>query len=142
MDKSSIVFAASTVRKLANRFIETELKAHGESGISPAYGAILNVLYKNGGKMQVVEISERISRSKSTTTELINKLERKGYVEKIKSSSDKRFTSVVLTEKGENIKPVFYEVSENLLEMIYKDIAEDEQEVLLRTLERIIDNLT
>jgi DNA-binding MarR family transcriptional regulator len=88
------------------------------------------------------EISEGINRSKSTVTQLVDRLLIGGYVTKESNLEDKRFSYIVLTEKGLSIKKDFKEISENVIRAFFKDFTEEEADILLSLLDRVINNFT
>lgn len=88
------------------------------------------------------EMATRIRRDKSTVTTLVDKLVTLGYAEKQTSASDGRVTNVRLTEEGLGLKPLFDEISDELLETVYKGFSPEERFLLVRLLQRIIDNFT
>jgi DNA-binding MarR family transcriptional regulator len=88
------------------------------------------------------EISEGINRSKSTVTQLVEKLLKSGYVTKEGDLDDKRISYIVLTEKGLRIKNDFKEISENVIREFFKDFTKEETESLLSLLDRVISNFT
>ena len=57
------------------------------------------------------EIAKEIKKEKSTVTTLVGKLEKFGYISLKKSDEDSRSTIVSLTEKGNQLVPMFSEIS-------------------------------
>lgn len=53
------------------------------------------------GGLKISEISSHMKVSNPTTTQTVNKLEEKGYVERTIDKEDRRAVRIVLTEKGE-----------------------------------------
>lgn len=141
MNEDKIIYLISNIRKSAHSFLEGELVKHGIKGLVVSHGSILYFLYKNNGQMKVTEIAKKIDRTKSTTTILINKLEKSGYVKKINSDSDKRSIDVVLTDKGKEIKDIFLKISNKLLSKVYKDIPEKNRGIIISSLEKILENI-
>ncbi|PQP89191.1 MarR family transcriptional regulator [Paenibacillus sp. AR247] len=85
----------------------------------------------------ITVLSEKIDRTQPTVTVLVNKLEKVGYVRKVKSKEDSRMTLVSLTPKGKELEPVFQEVSARLNETIYGGLSDKEQVQLESLLEQI-----
>ncbi|MDF2596936.1 MAG: transcriptional regulator, MarR family, partial [Clostridia bacterium] len=81
-------------------------------------------------------------RSKSTVTQLVDRLLRAGYVTKEQSLEDKRFSYIVLTERGLGIKKDFKEISDHVIKKFFKDFTEKEAEILFSLLDRVIGNFT
>ena len=142
MNKYLVISKISRIRSDIYGYIEDELKQRGIVGLVVSHGNILDILYNNNGKLSMKEICEGINRSKSTVTQLVDKLLKEGYVRKETDAEDKRFSYVVLTEKGRSIKKDFREISDNVVKEFFKDFTEEEAEALLNSLDRVISNFT
>nr|WP_028401161.1 MarR family transcriptional regulator [Ectobacillus panaciterrae] len=126
------------IRDAVNNMIMSELGKYGVDGIAPSHGDILVHLYKKNG-LSVKELSEKIHRTQPTVTVLVDKLQKLGYVKRIKSKEDSRVTLINLTEKGIQLKPIFREISEKINTVIYGDLTNIEKEQLEHLLERILN---
>jgi len=139
METNRIAAQVSDVRAKINNFLLQELQSRGISGLAPSHGAILHHLFHND-VVAMKDLAKAIRRDKSTITPLIKKLIASGYVEKISSSHDQRSSLVRLTQKGEELRPVFMEISEKLLSRIWHGIETKEQQEVLRILKKIGTN--
>ncbi|GLC30286.1 MarR family winged helix-turn-helix transcriptional regulator [Clostridium omnivorum] len=142
MNKYLAISKISNIRSKVFDYIECELKRRGIEGLVVSHGNILDILYDNNGKLTMKEISKGINRSKSTVTQLVDKLLKDGYVTKESNPEDKRFSYIVLTEKGLNIKKDFREISDDVIREFFKDFKEEEAETFLLLLDRVINNFT
>jgi DNA-binding MarR family transcriptional regulator len=138
--KNAVIALIGSLREGYSRFLERELKASGAKGLVGSHGSILGCLFHNDGRMKVVELANTIGRSKSTVTELVNKLTALGYVEKVTCAVDGRCTYVVLTDKGRAVQDDFEKISRKLIETAYKGFSEEEKENLVRALEKMRGN--
>lgn len=131
--------AASMIGKIKdavhNRIV-SDLEKHGIEGIVPSHGDILVFLYQKD-ELSIKELSEKIHRTQPTVTVLVNKLEKLGYVERIKSEEDGRITSIKLTEKGIQLEPVFRDVSSSLNDVIYGGLSNAQREQLESLLDHV-----
>ena len=127
----------SKIHEKGNRFIIEELKNNGAKGLAPSHGDILVCLYKNG-KMTMKDIADSIHRTKPTVTVLIDKLEKLGYLKRVASDEDSRFTNIVLTQKGEDFKVIFEKISKDLNKMLYKNLSLEESELIEKLLRKVI----
>lgn len=84
------------------------------------------------------EISSQIHRTKATVSVLVNKLEKTGFVKREKSTEDNRVTYIVLTEKGENFREIFNQISKDLNDMLYKNLSDTEALALDLLLEKML----
>lgn len=139
MKKQRLIALSSRLAEKANKFIIAELKKCDLSDIAPSHGDILSLLF-DGNAYEMSEIAKKIHRTKPTVTVLVEKLEKSGYVQRIKSDTDARFTNVSLTEKGFALKPVFEEISARLNALAYAELREEEAMLLEILLEKAIVN--
>lgn len=124
------------IHEKGNRFIIEQLEQNGAKGLVPSHGDILAVLYKNE-KLTMKEIADKIHRTKPTVTVLVDKLEKFGFIKREPSSNDNRCTYIVLTQKGEEFRPIFENISKELNQMLHKNLSPDEIELLEKLLLKI-----
>ena len=133
---SAILSLISKIHEKGNRFIIEELKNNGVEGLVPSHGDILVCLYKNN-KMTMKDIANCIHRTKPTVTVLVDKLEKLGYLKRAASDKDSRSTYVILTQKGEDFKATFDQISNNLNKMLNKNLSENEVNLLEELLKKM-----
>jgi len=133
---SAILSLISKIHEKGNRFIIEELKNNGVDGLVPSHGDILVCLYKNN-KMTMKDIANCIHRTKPTVTVLVDKLEKLGYLKRAASDKDSRSTYVILTQKGEDFKATFDQISNNLNKMLNKNLSENEVKLLEELLKKM-----
>ena len=133
---SAILSLISKIHEKGNRFIIEELKNNGVEGLVPSHGDILVCLYKNN-KMAMKDIANCIHRTKPTVTVLVDKLEKLGYLKRAASDKDSRSTYVILTQKGEDFKATFDQISNNLNKMLNKNLSENEIKLLEELLKKM-----
>lgn len=133
---SATLSLISKIHEKGNRFIIEELKNNGVEGLVPSHGDILVCLYKNN-KMTMKDIANCIHRTKPTVTVLVDKLEKLGYLKRAASDKDSRSTYVILTQKGEDFKATFDQISKNLNKMLNKNLSENEVKLLEELLKKM-----
>ena len=133
---SAILSLISKIHEKGNRFIIEELKNNGVEELVPSHGDILVCLYKNN-KMTMKDIANCIHRTKPTVTVLVDKLEKLGYLKRAASDKDSRSTYVILTQKGEDFKATFDQISNNLNKMLNKNLSENEVKLLEELLRKV-----
>ena len=99
MENYEIVYLSSLLNKKAGDFIQEELKKYGYAELKMAHGDIFHTLFE-AGELSAKEIAERTRRSKSTVSELVDRLVKLGYVCKKPDPVDARGVKVSLTEKA------------------------------------------
>lgn len=127
----------SKIHEKGNKFILQELNSNGITELAPSHGDILAILYQHS-KLTMKEIAEKIHRSKPTVTILVNKLEKFGFVKREKSSEDSRITYIMLTSKSKDFKPIFEKISKDLNKMLFKNLSNNEVQLLGELLEKMI----
>jgi DNA-binding MarR family transcriptional regulator len=125
------------IRDAVNNLILSELNKLGVHGIAPSHGDILVCLYEKNG-LSVKELAEKIHRTQPTVTVLVDKLQKLGYVQRLKSWEDSRVTLINLTENGIVLEPIFRGISEKLNTVIYGGLADTEKEQVEYLLEKIL----
>ena len=85
----------------------------------------------------VVKLSRRIGRTKGGTSMIIDRLEKKGLLKRVKSEKDNRYNSLLLTEKGNIVfnthemqMDVFYAGYEKILKDYSKEDLEKCKKIL------------
>ena len=139
MNSNDVISLISKIRGNVNRTIVSELSKQGIDGIATSHGDIIHALFRKP-RLTMAEIAEKIGRDKSTVTALVDKLVRLGYVVKERDTADTRVVYAALTQKGNELKPIFEAISTGILDTFYLDISEDEKEELTRILNKIHQN--
>lgn len=134
-----ILFLLSRLQEKASRHLTRELNSRGIEGIEPSHGAIIRQLSIHGS-LSMSKLAELIDRTRPTLTVLVNKLVKKGTVERIQDPMDKRVTQIRLTEQTKQIEGQFQEVSRGLRQTIYQGFSQKEQLDIVNQLEKAIQN--
>ena len=132
----NLLALVSKIHEKGNRFIIEQLKKNGADGLVPSHGDILVCLYEQD-KMTMKDIADKIHRTRPTVTVLVDKLEKLGYIKREISQEDSRYTYIVLTKKGQDFKLIFEKISEDLNNLLYKNLTEQESNILYNLLQKI-----
>ena len=109
------------------------------TGISHSQHLLLMQLHWFDFKSQK-EIATKLNISPAAVTMALKKLETEEYVTKVINPEDTRFNFVTLTEKGKKVVSFSIELFEALDNMIFEGVSEEELNVLIGYMERIIAN--
>jgi len=139
MDVNSSISLLSHIHTITADFLIEKLKERGYPDFASSHGNILFQLSVNE-KMTMGELSEKINRDKSTTTVLVRKLEKDGFITGDADPNDKRSRIIYLTEKGKQFNATAQELSSDLLGTFFKGFTENEKEEFFKTLLRIKKN--
>lgn len=83
-------------------------KIYENSGLTVPQGTVLTILSKSG-KMKIHDLSEKVWMNDSTMSGIIDRLEKQGLVERLRSQEDKRVVFVSITEKFNKTYPDFHD---------------------------------
>ena len=84
------------------------------------------------------DIADKIHRTRPTVTVLVDKLEKLGFVKRVKSADDSRVTYIVPTEKALTFKPSFEKISNDLNNLLYKNLSDEEAQLLDKLLKKML----
>lgn len=140
MNSNDIVSLISKIRDKVNKHLIAEMESHGIEAIVTSHGDILYALNQKS-RMTMAEIASVIRKDKSTVTSLVEKLVKLGYVSKERDTEDSRVIYVTLTKEGQELMPVFNQISRELMDVFYDGISKEEKEVLFSLLNRVYANL-
>jgi len=86
----------------------------------------------------LTELSIKLEITKPSTTALVDKLEEKKYIIKVKSDEDRRTAHVHLTKKGYKASRVSQEVYKKMSRELSKQLSPEENELFLKLLNKAL----
>ncbi|BGE81660.1 MarR family winged helix-turn-helix transcriptional regulator [Staphylococcus petrasii] len=89
-------------------------------------------------KINIKSLGQRVFLDFGTLTPLLKKLEKKGYVIRMREKEDERNLQISLTENGKKIKPVLESISEQVFEDF--NFTKEEENELVHSLRHVITN--
>jgi len=107
-----------------------------EFDVTPPQCEALMVL-KEGGSLAMGELCQRVGSACSTATDLIDRMERNGLVERVRDPRDRRVIRLHITPKGDEVVERVIEASRTNLARKLQGLCDEEKEQLLRTLEQL-----
>ncbi len=117
---------------------ELSLKNKGLKDLSISEMHLLEAVGKNGDKGRTAgDIAAELNITPPSVTIAINKLEKKGYVQKNKSSEDGRMVFIALTRLGKKIDSVHRYFHEQMIRTIGKELSSAEKQIFLKGLRGI-----
>jgi len=95
----------------------------------------------NLGEMTQQQLADQLQKDKNSVTQLVDALERKGFVERRRNPEDRRSNTLVLTEKAEHLKMEAKRKGILIMDRMLDSVTEDEQRTLLEILRKLNDNM-
>ncbi|HEX9060708.1 MAG TPA: MarR family transcriptional regulator [Clostridia bacterium] len=89
------------------------------------------------GEITMSQLSEQLNFPMSTATGVIDRLVKKGYIERGKSESDRRIVAVSLTEKGRIFTQQLSSIISSYIKRAYDSLDEEERQYLFRIFSKI-----
>ena len=126
------------VNNLIFRKINQFARANGVEQATPMHGWIIEYLYRHREE-QVFQrdIEREFSITRSTVTNILQLMERKGYIERQSVPQDARLKRLVLTEKGACIREKTMQALHQTDEFVESLLTPEENAELLRLLNKL-----
>ncbi len=100
---------------------------------------LLVVMAENPDGIRQKDLMEKLHIGQSSTSELINKLEDDGYIERRVDESDKRATLLFLTEKGQARAAEVADERAAMFEGVFSKLTDEEKQTLSDLLDKLLD---
>ena len=133
-------FLLSRVHHLSGRLLAKKLREH-DVEINPAQGKIMFVLWREDG-ISISELARQTSLGKSTLTSMLDRLEKMGYLRRVRSNQDRREILIERTEKDMSWQEAYVQVSKEMVGIYYAGFSNTEIEQFEDFLRRILQNLS
>ncbi len=137
--KSEGGYLISQIHQLSGRTFAKKLKEFNID-INHAQGRIIFALWKKD-QIPINDLAKETSLSKSSLTTMLDRLEKSGHLIRKQSESDKRSTIICLTEKSSLMRTDYQKVSEEMTDLFYTGLTDDEISEFELCLKRILKNL-
>ncbi|MGM0844034.1 MAG: MarR family winged helix-turn-helix transcriptional regulator [Bacillota bacterium] len=123
------------------RYISSIIKQKGREilsqySITPPQFVALQWLFE-GGDMTIGELSTKMFLACSTTTDLVDRMEKTELVERVKDNKDRRVVRIHLLPEGERIIEEVIEKRQKYLQQILKDFSSNEIKTLNANLSKL-----
>ncbi|WGS64088.1 MarR family winged helix-turn-helix transcriptional regulator [Marinitoga aeolica] len=123
MDKTyEIIVLFKEIKEAVKKTMVTSFK---DVDITSSQWLVLGVLLKNG-KMTMSKLSKYVGLSNSTVSGIVDRLERQGYVVRIRDEKDRRKVYVKVTDKFNEVAKKSHMSIEKSIEKKLKNISEED----------------
>ena len=121
--------ASKVVLEEANKLIETYK-------LNPTEFAVLELLYHKG-RQPIQKIGQKILLSSGSMTYVVDKLEKKGLIERVFCKEDKRVTYMSITTAGNELIEDIFPSHEKNINGLMSALSETEQETAIELLKKL-----
>ncbi len=141
--EEKIGFEIRRLDHMLGRNMQAHVRAAGIDEVTLMHGWIIRYLYTNQNKdVFQKDIEQYFSIGRSTVTNIIQLMERKGYIARESVEHDARLKKVVLTEKGIRNQEMLEDLVESLDTRLVDGITDEELYVFYSVIEKLKRNLT
>jgi DNA-binding MarR family transcriptional regulator len=138
--ESNAGFLVGAVHRAAGRLFSGLLAERGIPDLGGAEGTALYLLWRHGS-MPTTVLAKRAGYGKSTATSVLDRLERDGWIRRVRDDGDRRTIFVEPTEKASALHGAYAAVSAEMNERWFHGFSEAEKGGLEAYLKRILANL-
>ncbi|GGM34245.1 HTH-type transcriptional regulator MhqR [Paraliobacillus quinghaiensis] len=107
-----------------------------KKGLNTTDFGVLELLYHQGDQT-LQKIGDKILLASGSITYVVDKLEKKGYIERVPSESDRRITYASITEKGEVLLNDIFPDHWKQIESITNGLTEEEKVQAVQLLKKL-----
>ncbi len=110
-----------------------------EAGLHPGQETVLSHLWTYGPQTQA-ELASGLEIDTSTVSKTLARLERAGFVSRVRSGDDRRAVTVTTTRHGDALRVQIDTIIASVDAGLADGLSADEQHLLQALLDRVIDN--
>jgi DNA-binding MarR family transcriptional regulator len=103
----------------------------------PRYAVVRVIFLSEDGKLSLTEIARRVGVTTTNVTNLIDGLERDGWVERFASPSDRRVTYVQLTPQGQERCEQLIPATARFTSQLFAGLSDEEKTSLIAILQKL-----
>jgi len=128
-----ICFKLNKVRRKIHRYYESKLAPFN---ITPVQFYVLSALWDKD-KIKFKDLAHRLDMDGSTLTGILDRLEKRGFIERKQDPEDRRSVLVYLTAESKEIRPEMIEIAQNLDHDFRDKVPEEDFQLLLKVLDQL-----
>ncbi|AEX85318.1 hypothetical protein XO10_04470 [Marinitoga sp. 1135] len=132
-ERSSAIEVIKLIKEIKELLRKAMTTQFENMEITSSQWMILGILMKNG-RMKIGDLSKEVGLSNSTVTGIIDRLEKRNFVKRVRDSKDRRVIYIELTEEFEKNKKGLNLSMDNKLNEFLENVSETE-------LKKVIDGL-
>lgn len=121
--------ANKAINEMTNQFFQ-------QNGLNPTDFAVLELLYHKG-RQPLQQIGNKILLASGSITYVVDKLEKKGYLQRISCPTDRRVTFAEITEKGSSFMDEIFPQHEQQLHELMSVLTVEEKELAINLLKKL-----
>lgn len=121
--------ATKVISEESNKIIE-------QFGLNPTEFAVLELLHHRG-RQPIQKIGQKILLRSGSMTYVVNRLEEKGFLQRIFCEEDKRITYIAITDKGVHLVEDIFPGHVEKIESLMSGLSKEEQEQTIELVRKL-----
>lgn len=134
-------FLITQIKQVQGRVFQRLLEDCGIDAFNGAQGHILYVLWQEDG-VPITELVRKTGLAKNTLTAMLARMESQGLVTREAGPRDRRQVVVSLTERARGLWVPYEQVSQQMNEVFYRGLTQEDASLLDGLLDKVLGNLT
>jgi DNA-binding MarR family transcriptional regulator len=126
------------LRRLVKAVYLDSSKISRQYGLTAAQSIVLRILFQEG-PLSSADLSRRLYVTPSNMTGVIDRLEKKGLVERVRQSTDRRVVLNTLTKSGKQLSRTLPDPIENKLISELSDLKTEHVQSIAEALDRVLN---
>ncbi len=129
-----INYLLTTAQHNVNQYLARELTDYD---ITPSQYAVMQVLWNNEGSCTPKMIADRLGLETSTISGTLERMQKKGLIDRLINMDDRREILVVLQEKGEQLRAPMARIVRKMNDLVLEGLSASEVSTLKQQLREI-----
>lgn len=141
-EESNVLVEMKKMFNIIKRYADNNLEQLLCNDLTPVQGMVLGFIIKSSYKdLYQRDIESAFNIRRSSVTNVIQTIERKGFIKRQYVENDKRLKKIVLTDKAVKLGKSFKGIMDSLENRIKEGITKEEFEIFFKVMEKINRNL-
>lgn len=140
IEKTRGGFIVSQVKQIQGRIFDKLLKDYGIDSFNGPQGRILYVLWQQDN-LPISEIGSRTSLAKTSLTTMLDRMEKRGYIQRNNAPNDRRQILITLTDKAKSLNSKYNEVTDHMNQIFYEGFSDEAIKAFDDNLQHVLENL-
>ncbi|WP_068677388.1 MarR family winged helix-turn-helix transcriptional regulator [Oceanobacillus sp. Castelsardo] len=119
--------------KTLAELIKKDISSHG---MRTSDFAVLEALYHKG-QQTIKQITQAVLINTGSITYVIDKLEKKGLLERTPCKDDRRVVYIQLTDQGIKLMEEIFPLHQQVIENIFEDVTDEEKKIVIDVVKRV-----
>ena len=135
----NLIYLIGEVQNLTYKELVSKFRSQGHGVTVEQFSILVLLKYTNGIRQQ--DIADALRRDKTTITRVLSNMQKNGLLLRSKDADDARTNRIYLTEKGTKIQKEMVKVSGEVYMKAMRICPDEDVDIAIKTLRRIIINL-